>query len=506
VKTGVKHPFTRLVAASARSRVLPALMAGFGLMLAGQLPAQTFTILHSFTAGPGSFPDVTNSDGANPIAGLILASNTLYGTAYSGGSSGSGTVFQLNTDGTGFITLRSFTAPSGTSFGPNPRIGSNSDGAYPSAGLILSGHTLYGTAPHGGTSSNGTVFAVNTDGTGFTTLHEFNGPSDGAFPVGGLIVSSNTLYGTTYSGGGSSNGTVFELNTDGTGFAIIHTFTGPSDGAGPGGGLTLSSNTLYGTTYSGGGSGAGTVFAVNTDGTGFAVLHAFTATSGYPGTNSDGAGPEAGLVQSGNTLYGTAGGGGSSGYGAVFAVNTDGTGFTTLHAFTASSAPLGTNSDGAFPSATLILSGGTLFGTAVLGGTWDNGTVFAVNTDGSGFTTLHSFTGGSDGGIPYSGLILSGDTLYGTASSYGSSSGAGTVFSISLAPQLTITPSGSNVILTWPTNLAGFSYAGFAVRSTASLSPPVVWSPVSNSPAFVNGQHAVTNPISGAQQFYRLSQ
>ena len=87
----------------------------------------------------------------------------------------------------------------------------------------------------------------------------------------------------------------------------------------------------------GGSSGNGTVFAVNTDGTGFTNLHSFTAKSGLASTNSDGAYPSAGLILSGNTLYGTANGGGSSGNGTVFAVNTDGTGFTNLHSFTASS-------------------------------------------------------------------------------------------------------------------------------------------------------------------------
>ena len=78
-----------------------------------------------------------------------------------------------------------------------------SDGDYPYAGLILSGNTLYGTTAYGGSSGNGTVFAVNTDGTGFTNLHSFTARSvliytnsDGADPHAGLILSGNTLYGT----------------------------------------------------------------------------------------------------------------------------------------------------------------------------------------------------------------------------------------------------------------------------------------------------------------------
>src|SRR5215472_6449362 len=121
----------------------------------------------------------------------------------------------------------------------------------------------------------------------------------------------------------------------------------------------------------------------------FTVLHSFTATSTNSSgiyTNSEGADPNGGLIRNslGNTLYGTAEGGGSLGAGTVFAVNADGTGFTTLHGFTWS--------DGATPQAGLILSGNTLYGTAYNGGSQGAGTVFAINTDGTGFTNLHGFT------------------------------------------------------------------------------------------------------------------
>jgi formylglycine-generating enzyme required for sulfatase activity len=85
--------------------------------------------------------------------------------------------------------------------------------------------------------------------------------------------------------------------------------------------------------------------------------------------------------------------------------------------------------------------------------------------------------------------------------------GNGTVFSLSFAPpQLTIIPSGAKAILTWPTNVAGFDYTGYTLQSTTNLVSPVVWTTVSPGPVVVNGQNTVTNPISGAQQFYRLFQ
>jgi uncharacterized repeat protein (TIGR03803 family) len=198
-----------------------------------------------------------------------------------------------------------------------------------------------------------------------------------------------------------------------------------------------------------------------------------------------------------NKLYGTASGGGGSTYGTVFSVNTDGTGFTNLHWFT-------NGGDGGDPEAGLISSGSVLYGTTYGGGSFGNGTVFAVNTNGTGFTTLHSFDYSSEGGYPLAGLILSGNALYGTAQ--GGTSGVGIVFSLSLPPPpLTIVLSGVRVVLSWPTNTPT-PPAGFTLQSTTNLVSPAAWSTVSPGPAIVNGQNAVTNLISGAQQFYRLSQ
>src|SRR6266566_2509638 len=332
-------------------------------------------------------------------------------------------------------------------------------------GLILSGNTLYGATAGSTTFGQGTVFAVRADGSGFSTLYAFSG-NDGAWP-NGLILSSNSLYGTTYTGGDSAAGTVFTLNTDGTGFTRLYSFSAGtwdssgsayvnSDGAFPSGGLVLSSNTLYGTTGFGGTSGEGTVFGVNTDGTGFTTLHAFTAISAsYPYGNSDGAFLQAGLILLGDSLYGMAHQGGSANHGTVFKVNTDGTGFRTLHSFPSIHSV-------AIPSVWVLLNN-ALYGTTISGPVYEAGTVFALNTNGTGFTTLYSFTAlnngtNSDGAGP-SGLVLSGNSLYGTAG-VGGNVGGGTIFSILLPvspPQLTIISAGANIILTWPTNAAGFT-------------------------------------------------
>jgi uncharacterized repeat protein (TIGR03803 family) len=147
--------------------------------------------------------------------------------------------------------------------------------------------------------------------------------------------------------------------------------------------------------------------------------------------------------------------------------------------------------------------GNTLYGTAASGGNSGDGTVFEVNTDGTGFTTLHSFSG-SDGTVPEAGLFFFGDTLYGTASLSGSS-GSGTVFAISLgltsAPQLTIAFSRSNILLTWPTNATGFT-----LQSTTNLGLSAAWTNVTSAPVIVDGCNTVTNAISDARRFYRLKQ
>ncbi|HEY4416945.1 MAG TPA: choice-of-anchor tandem repeat GloVer-containing protein [Verrucomicrobiae bacterium] len=353
--------------------------------------AQAPAILHSFT--------VSATDGSNPYGNLLQAGDQLYGTTYSGGSGSDGTVFVMNTNGSGFTLLHSFNSV---------------DGQAPQAGLILSGNTLYGTTASGGASQRGTVFAVNTDGSGFTTLYNFIGGGDGSSPQANLILSGNTLYGTTAAGGSGSQGTVFAVKTDGTGFTTLHSFTG-ADGFTPQGSLVLSGNTLYGTTAGGGSGNQGTVFALNLSGSSFTTLHSF---SGPDGVNL-----QAGLILSGNTLYGTTISGGL-GYGTVFAINTDGTGFATLHSFSG-------DAGGSNPRASLVLSGNTLYGTASSGGTNSFGTVFAIALDGSDFTTFYKFTGGADGSNPQSGLTLAGNTLYGMAN-LGGSSGHGTIFAFNL--------------------------------------------------------------------------
>jgi uncharacterized repeat protein (TIGR03803 family) len=430
---------------------------------------------------------------------LIISSNTLYGTTTTSiapdiGVIGGGTLFRADIEGAGFTNLVAFSLT----------------GVIVPNGLVSSGTTLYGTTASPINWSNAVLFAVNRDGTGFTNLDSFGTGYIYTANWNGFVLSGNTLYATAPGGGGSGYGIVFAVKTDGTGFTTLHSFT-DGDGANPTANLILSENTLYGTT-------AGTVFKVNTDGTGFTNL--------YSGVGS------ASLLLSANTLYGTEALGGSSSNGTVFSVKTDGTGFRTLHTFTTPSLDSDgrlTNSDGTTPVDALSLSGNTLYGTANGGGAYGNGTVFKLNTDGTGFTTLHMFSAffsnhtnefgdvvytNSDGAYPH-GLTLLNDTLYGTASAGGmngyatphshSNHGFGTIFSLSFQPQLTTTRTGDNLILTWPTNYAGFDYTGYRLQSTTNLGSPV-WTTNLPGPAVLNGQYVVTNTISDTNQLFRLNQ
>ena len=173
------------------------------------------------------------------------------------------------------------------------------DGQNPSAELIASDHSLFGTTAGGGSSGAGVVFRMNLDGTGYEVLKHFTG-ADGQQPVAALVLGGTTLYGTTYLGGSSGYGTVFKLNTDGSAYTVLKHFSSFDY---PRGALVLAGATLYGTTQSGGLLNYGSVFRISTSGSDFTQLGSFLSDA------FEGVVPRAGLVLWGNTLYGTASGG-----------------------------------------------------------------------------------------------------------------------------------------------------------------------------------------------------
>lgn len=469
----------------------------YGTALGGG-PAAIGTIFDVTTSGKftllwGFDEPTNNADGENPDSGLSEAGNTLYSTTPLGGNFADGTVFKVNTDGSGFETLHNFTQYSPLSL-------TNTDGAQPEGGVVFSGGMLYGTALIAGPNANGTVFSLDTNGDNFSALYGFSATdtngfdTDGADPAGGLIASGGTLYGTTSAGGASGNGTIFALSTDGSTFQTLYSFSAlttdgdlavNADGASSDSSLLLSGGTLYGTAGSGGAYGAGTIFSISTNGANFTTLYSFTG-------GADGLDPEAGLVLSGNTLYGATSAGGAANNGTIFRINTDGSGFEVLHTFSVTDADTFTNDDGAVSYGNLVVSGNILYGTASVGGQLGQGTVFQLNTDGSDFLTLLNCDFDTVGGNPQAGLLLSNGNLYGSVDG-GGLLGQGAVFALNLRQvpvNLTIRQSGQNVVLTWPNPYLGLQASAQVETGYTNI---------------VGATSPFTNSIGHGPQFFRLT-
>ncbi len=316
------------------------------------------------------------------------------------------------------------------------------DGLAPYGRLISDAEgNLYGTTELGGTSGAGVVFELTkSQGPGAwteTILYNFTGGSDGSRPWGGVIFdSAGNLYGTTFLGGTSNAGTVYEL-TPGQGGVwtetLLYSFAGGADGSGPQSDLIFDrSGNLYGTTTGGGSPGNGIVFELTPGQGGLwteTVLHSFMA--------GEGTSPRAAAIfGTHGELYGTLANDGAYGAGGVFRLNppaTKGGAWreTTLYTFTG-------GADGLGPLCRLVLYKGSLYGTTVKGGASSGGVIFQLTPPASHEgawmeTVLHSFTCGSDGCIGWAGLIMDGNgTFYGTTQFGGLPSNGGTVFELKL--------------------------------------------------------------------------
>ena len=309
-------------------------------------PSGTQTILHSF--------DVNGTDGAYPVASLVMYKGNLYGTTVEGGTYNiDGTVFELRHTTLGWreTILHSF--------------GASGDGSQPYCTLTLdTTGNLYGTTYYGGAHSYGTVFELTPSGTE-KILWSFRNGTDGANPIAGVVMYNGNLYGTTENGGAYGYGTVFKLTPSGT-EKILWSFRNGTDGAYPVAGLVVYKGNLYGTTANGGAYGDGTVFKVTLSGA-EAILHSFD------NNDIDGINPYAGLVVYNGNLYGTTanGGGTGSAAGIVFEMSPSGT-EKILHTF-------GGSPDGSFPWGGVVFdTSGNLYGTTFSGGANGVGAVFKM--------------------------------------------------------------------------------------------------------------------------------
>ncbi len=367
-------------------------------------------------------------DVARPSGPPIVLDGALYGVTADGGEGSAGTIYALRPDPAGYVPIRSFF---GTRYAL-PTFGAEGglDGKRPIGPLVALGGALYGMTSEGGTKDHGTIFRIDPDGRGFVLLHEFLGsPSDGDSPLGSLTILGGGLYGTTSRGGVGDGGTVFRINPDGTGYAVLHSFTGVASAAlSPEGSLLALDGALFGVTARGGVNRAGTLFRLNRDGGGFTILHSFGESPQE--TES----PVGGLTAVSGVVCGMTSGGAGRGRGAVFRINKDGSGFEVLHPFE------GGLADGGLPSGSLVAWKGALFGATLQGGNSGVcrakegtgpfvgcGTVFKITPETGEFTLLHAFTG-EDGILPGS-ITASGGVLYGTTQE-GGAHGRGTVFKV----------------------------------------------------------------------------
>ncbi|NTW23969.1 MAG: hypothetical protein HGA37_04665 [Lentimicrobium sp.] len=292
--------------------------------------------------------DFNGINGRKPYGSLLYNAGTFYGTASEGGDNGYGCVFKINPDGSDYTILHHFKEII--------------DGSGPRGNLILSDGILYGTTNYGPSGVEGAIFKINTDGTGFSTLHSFNYYVDGGYPAGSLIKSGNKLYGMAKYGGSGSKGTIFSLDVDGSNFTTLHHFNG-SEGRYPHGNLVLSGTTLYGMTPEGGINLGGTLFSIQTNGSAYSDLVQF---------DNSASGPLGSMILDNGNLFGLTHYGGDNYSGTVFKYDIAQSSFTPLTSF------IGNN--GLHPYGDLIKSGEDFYGMAREGGDDSNGIIFKYSS------------------------------------------------------------------------------------------------------------------------------
>jgi len=396
--------------------VVAATMLALALATTQAAQSQTLTVIHDFTGG---------KDGSYPKAGLTMdKAGNFYGMASYGGTYGLGSIYKLTHSAAGgwvFAPLYSFTG--------------GTDGAHPEGNITIGPDgTLYGVTEFGGTG-NGTVFNLKPPPTRpisalspwvETVLYRFAGDSDGAAPRGRVTFdSSGVMYGTTVGGGVQNNGVVFSLTPAGGGswaYNVLYAFTG-AGGRNPSGGVIIDSlGNFYGVTLNGGSSGWGSVYELAL------VDSAWTETTLHSFQNgSDGIGPVAPLIfgHDGN-IYGGTETYDSSG-GSVFVLKPSQSGWDYSQVY-----DLPGHGNSGVMGQLMTDANGNVYGTAWANGAYYNGTAFELSPSDSGWTltTLHDFARSSDGGGPWSNLILYTDgKLYGTTE-VGGAHDQGVIFEI----------------------------------------------------------------------------
>jgi len=248
--------------------------------------------LHAFTSGSAA-------GGFFPQGQLLLYITDIYGTTLCGGG-GAGTLFRL-VNGETHEVLHAFESSLPAE-----------DGWQPVGRPLAHDGWLYGATSLGGPGEYGTLYRIHPDGSGYEQLVCFSlWEPEGRVPGAGVIVVNGWLYGVTEYGGAGNHGTVFRVLPDGTGYQTLHVFDG-TDGSRPNRRLTEVGGVLYGVTPEGGQNAKGVLFGLRTNGAGFKVLHHFGGPISYLQT------PSSALAHRDGKLYGTARQGTYLGYGGVY--------------------------------------------------------------------------------------------------------------------------------------------------------------------------------------------
>jgi uncharacterized repeat protein (TIGR03803 family) len=399
-----------------------AVVLTIALSIAAGMPAhaQNYQVIYTFAGHESS---------SHPIAGVTLdRRGNIFGTTTWGGTEAPGTVYELKNSGSGYVysDLHDFQNGTDGNFPwATPTIGPNGS---------LYGTTYTGGVDGDGTVFNvqppPNICRAVSCPWDESLLYSFTRGMDGGNPQGGLIFDSHgNMYGTNVNGG-DGFGVVFEMTPAGSGwnYEALYTFTGGSDGGSPGSTLAFdSAGNLYGTAMSGGiqgcagDLGCGTVFELSPSGSGW------TETTLYEFRNgSDGADPEGGLVIDGiGNLYGATIGSDSAPGGTVYELSPSGESWTFTRLCQIPGAGPG-------PESTMVRdSAGNLYASTWGDGVYADGNVFKVAPTNHGwvYTSIHDFTNGSDGSGAIGGMFIDGSgNIFGTT--YGGGLGYGVVFEI----------------------------------------------------------------------------
>ncbi len=352
-------------------------------------------------AGMAQLKDIlifNNSNGSWPEGNLSLIGGKLYGMTPRGGLHNTGRVFGIDTTGTGYVNVLDY-------YGG---VGAEGLGSF-----VTKGNRLYGMTHGGGIYADGNAYAINTDGTGYKDLIDWYYDQNpmGSNPYGTMTLSGAKLFGMTYSGGALPGyGTIFTVDTDGTGFKMLYNF-GVTDGEAPLGDLTLVGPKLYGMTMTGGAHNSGVIFAIDSTGNNYKVILNFDTANGLQ--------PYGSLIWWGGKLWGMTEYGGSHTFGLIFSIDTNGGRFRDIFDFG--------GANGKYPLGNVTFSGNVIYGVTHMGGASNDGCIFSVDTNGTNEKVLCSFNG-ANGKYPYGSLTMVGNKMYGTTI-WGGDRDSGVVFS-----------------------------------------------------------------------------